>query len=74
MACIHKPYDASVPEDRRDVVASAIASQRLEGLELDTETLADFDGFVSGQIDLAEVRARIETRFAVRDASVTFDM
>jgi hypothetical protein len=74
MPCIHKPYDESVREDRRDVVASAIASQRLEGLELDAETLADFDGFVSGQMDLAEVKAKIEARFTGQASSMTFDM
>jgi len=54
------------PDDeqkRREVVASAIASQRLEGLELDTESYADFQLFVSGKIGLDEVRRRIENRF-----------
>jgi hypothetical protein len=63
MACIRKPYDESVPEDRRDVIASAINSQKLEGLELDSETLANLDGFISGQIDLAQVKSKIVARF-----------
>lgn len=74
MACVHKPYDESVPEDRREVIASAINSQRLEGMELDGDTLADFDGFVSGQFDLAQVKAKIEARFDRRETSITFDM
>ncbi len=74
MACVHKPYDESVPEDRRDVISSAINSQRLEGIELDGDTLADFDGFVSGQFDLAQIKTKIEARFDRRETSITFDM
>lgn len=74
MDCIHKPYDESVLNDRREVIASAINSQRLEGMELDGDTLADFEGFVSGQIDLAQVKAKIEARFDRRESSIAFDM
>lgn len=66
MASGHEKYDLSLQEDRRQVVASAIASQRLSGLEIDPETLADFDGFISGTSDLAEVRLRIKARFSKR--------
>lgn len=38
-----KPYDPADPEDRRRVIASAIASQRAEGLEPDRESLADLE-------------------------------
>ena len=37
----HKPYDLSSLEDRKHVVAEAIAAQRLEGLEVDPDTLLD---------------------------------
>lgn len=53
-------------ERRREVVASAIASQRIEGLELDAESYADFQRFVIGEIGLDEVRRRIENRFKAR--------
>ena len=63
MACTHKPYDPADPEDRRRVIASAIASQRVEGLEPDRESLADLEEFITGTIDLTEVRARAAERY-----------
>ena len=65
---MHKSYDEADLRDRRAVIASAIASQRVEGLELDAETRRDFNEFTDGLIDLNEVRSRIETRFAARRA------
>lgn len=50
-------------QKRSEVVASAIASQRIDGLELDAESFADFQRFVSGEIGLDEVRRRIQNRF-----------
>ncbi|UOA16614.1 MULTISPECIES: antitoxin VbhA family protein [Sulfitobacter] len=70
MACTHKSYDETASEDRRTVVASAINSQRLEGLELDVDTLADLDNFISGKIDLAQVKAKIEARFDRLEPSI----
>ena len=64
MTCIHKPFDPSVPEDRRHVVAEAITAQRLEGLEVDQDTLLDFEKFCAGQIDLVQLRACVESRWS----------
>lgn len=53
-------------EGRRQVIASAIASQRIEGLELAPEDTADLDRYVTGEISLAELRTRIEARYMGR--------
>lgn len=74
MTCIHKSYDESKIEDRRKVVAGAIASQRLEGLELDQDTLSDLKSFSDGDSDLAEIRAKIEARFSNVEKSISFDI
>jgi hypothetical protein len=57
MTCIHKPYDTSSPTDRRYAMAEAIAAQRLAGLEIDPDTISDFEKFCAGQIDLLQLRA-----------------
>lgn len=72
MTCSHKPYSETDLDDRRDVVASALESQRLEGLELDPETLEDFEAFKAGRIDLKDVRSKIEARFHSRKSSSAF--
>ena len=74
MACMHKSYEEADLHDRRSVVASAIASHRVEGLELDIDTSEDFQEFNDGKIDLKEVRSRIEARFRVRELSMSFDI
>lgn len=43
-------------------MAEAIAAQRLAGLEVDPDTLLDFEKFSAGQIDLFQLRARVESR------------
>jgi hypothetical protein len=63
MTCIHKRYDPSSAADRRHVVAEAIAAQRLAGLKVDQDTLMDFAKFAAGQIDLGQLRARVESRW-----------
>lgn len=69
MTCTHKPFDLSVAEDRRHVVAEAIAAQRLDGLDVDPDTLLDFEKFCSGQIDLVQLRANVEIRWVRSDKS-----
>lgn len=64
MPCVLKPFDPSSPEDRRYVAAEAIAAQRLAGLEVDPDTLLDFEKFSAGQIDLVQLRARVESRWS----------
>lgn len=61
--CTPRHYDHANQEDRRRVIASAIASQRIEGLEPDRESLADLEEFITGTIDLTEVRARAAVRY-----------
>lgn len=53
-------------EGRCQVIASAIASQRIEGLELAPGDAADLDRYVTGEISLAELRTRIEARYMGR--------
>jgi hypothetical protein len=62
-------YDHANQEDRRRVIASAIASQRIEGLEPDRESLADLEEFITGTIDLTEVRARAAVRYFAHKAA-----
>jgi hypothetical protein len=64
MTCIRKPFLPSSLEDRRYVAAEAIAAQRLAGLEVDPDTLLDFEKFCAGQIDLVQLRASIESRWS----------
>lgn len=51
---------------RREAIASAIGSNRAEGLELDAESLADFESYCRGEIGLAEVRKKFEERFKAK--------
>jgi hypothetical protein len=43
-------------------VENAIASQRLEGLEVDAETVADLHRYAAGEMDLATARERVLRR------------
>lgn len=57
--------------ERREAVANAIATQRLEGLEVDAQTLADLDRVLRGELDLADVLRHLRERVAAggfRDA------
>ncbi|ANB78126.1 hypothetical protein AYM40_37815 (plasmid) [Paraburkholderia phytofirmans OLGA172] len=47
---------------RRATVANAIATQRLEGLELDSETIADLESWARGEIELATAQERALVR------------
>lgn len=55
--------DVKIEEGRRFVTESALASQRLAGLEVDDESRADLDAFVAGVMSLEEVRSRALARF-----------
>ncbi len=74
MACMHKPFDLPVAEDRKHVAAEAIAAQRLEGLQVDPDTQQDFDRFSSSQIDLAQLQKNVERRFMKRECSASLDI
>jgi len=45
------------------LIASAIASQKIEGLELDAQARADFTAFETGQVSLSDLRTRLVTRY-----------
>ncbi|CAZ15863.1 antitoxin VbhA family protein (plasmid) [Xanthomonas albilineans] len=49
-------------ENRRRAVANAIASQRLEGLEVDAETQAELERVALGELEPADVIASIRRR------------
>jgi len=55
-----------LPEDelakRHATVANAIATQRLEGVALDPETIADLQSWARGEIELATARERALSR------------
>lgn len=63
MVCVRKTLDASVAQDRKYAAAEAIAAQRLAGLAVDPVTIQDFDRFCSGEVDLFQLRAMVESRF-----------
>jgi hypothetical protein len=63
MPCTHKPHDHDNRDDRRRAVAGAIASNRIERLEPDAESLADLEEYVVGAIDLAEVSAHAASKY-----------
>jgi hypothetical protein len=73
MTCKHKSYDPADQEARSRIIASAIGSQRAEGLDLDEESLADLGEFVSGTISMGEVRARAEARYGVDQPSSSLE-
>lgn len=51
-------------EQRRRDVQDALASQRLEGLEPDAQTLRQMQQYVEGQIELADIVAAFARRVA----------
>jgi len=63
MVCARKRLDPLVAQDRQYAASEAIAAQRLAGLAVDPGTIRDFDRFCSGEIDLVQLRARVESRF-----------
>lgn len=46
-------------ESRAEHVRAAIASARIEGVEISPATLVEFDAFASGAIDADELVARV---------------
>ncbi|KMJ45026.1 hypothetical protein AB204_11185 [Xenorhabdus khoisanae] len=49
-------------EERQHHVSNAIASQRLEGIEPDIQTLEDLNRFASGDLELSDVLFRLQER------------
>lgn len=49
---------------RQDIVANAIANQRLEGLEPDAKVVLDLQRFARGQCDIDEVLSSFKARAA----------
>ena len=64
MVCVRKRLDLNDLQDRKYAALEAIAAQRLARLAVDPGTIRDFDRFCSGEIDLVQLRARVENRFA----------
>lgn len=48
--------------ERREAVENAIATQRLEGLEADPQTIADLKRVARGELNLVDARARTLAR------------
>lgn len=51
--------------ERERQVAEAIHSGEMEGLSTSEATKADADKYVAGEIDLAELEARVRTRYGI---------
>lgn len=74
MTCLKKTYDHQNRDSRRDVIASVIASQRIEGVDFDEESLSDLNSFVEGAIGMDEVYARARARFIAPYNGSSFDI
>ena len=46
------------------ILASALASQRIEGLELDTRAAAEFSALAAGKMNATDLRQRLLNRYA----------
>lgn len=51
-------------QERREAVANAVATNRLEGLEPDARTIAELEQVAAGKLDVAEVMRRARERIA----------
>lgn len=58
------PLDDQELAARRAALDNAIATQRLEGLEPDAQTIADLERVVRGDIEVGDVIARLRQRIA----------
>lgn len=58
-----RPSTAPQPAFTAQDIASALASQQIEGLQLDPKAEADLRQLVTGEISLAEMRSRALTRY-----------
>lgn len=47
-----------------EVLASAVASQRIEGLELDTQSIEDFKALEAGAVSASDLRKRLLARYS----------
>jgi hypothetical protein len=59
--------DTNEIEQRRRAVANAIASQRLEGLEVDAQTQAELNLVALGELEPADVIASIRQRLIANE-------
>lgn len=50
-------------------MANAVATQRLEGLEPETQTIADLERVVRGEIEVADVLRNLHRRIAAGEFS-----
>ncbi|TKA95423.1 hypothetical protein FAZ78_16950 [Cereibacter changlensis] len=55
--------------ERSRMLASAVASQRIEGLELDAQSKRDFHALEGGELSASELRARLLSRYSRTGAS-----
>ncbi|KAF1041468.1 hypothetical protein [Xylophilus sp.] len=51
-------------EERRQAVANAITTQRLEGLEVDAQTCAELERVARGELEPADVIESVRRRIA----------
>lgn len=55
---------------RRAALDNAIATQRLEGLEPDAQTIADLERVVRGEIEVVDVIKRLRQRIAAGEFKI----
>jgi len=58
--------DKHEQRERLLIMNNALSNQRLAGIEVDAETVADMQRYVRGEIDLATVRRRALNRICAR--------
>lgn len=59
--------DEHEQRERLLIMNNALSNQRLAGLEVDAETVADMQRYVRGEIDLATARQRVLDRISARN-------
>jgi len=63
-------YTAFQLKERHRAVSSAVATQRLEGLNVDPQTVADMHRIADGQATAAQVVEKIKQRVAAGEFRV----
>lgn len=64
------PLDEQELAARRAALDNAIATQRLEGLEPDAQTITDLERVVRGEIEVVDVITRLRQRIAAGEFKI----
>jgi hypothetical protein len=54
----------NVNKEPQRILASAVASLRIEGLELDARSISDFQALASGKVSTSALRSQLLSRYS----------